>query len=201
MENINLKYTLYRLITDLIKAGNIIAVGELDFLDRFCQEYGITEGDKLRGYQITMADAFNYLGGLPAAGKEGMLEKMRVSTESDGDECSRTESLLIQTALSIFTEKGAKVVSMPSSHLPIHGSQILYLENRDKGLANVVLESFEELNNTARMGGFEIIYIPRIAKHYADYKNKNDIRRVISLVSPAHNSEQIDNTQSGYSNI
>ena len=197
MENINLKCALYRLITDLIKADNIIAVDELDFLDRFCQEYGITEGDKLRGYQITMADAFNYLGGLPAAEKEGMLEKMRVSTESDGDECSRTESLLIQTALSIFAEKGAKVVSMPSSHLPIHGSQILYLENSDKGLANVVLgkdESFEELNNIARMGGFEIIYIPRIAKHYADYKNKNDIRRVISLVSPVHNSDQIDNT-------
>lgn len=195
--SVNLKSALYRLITDLIKADNIIAVDELDFLDKFCQEHGISESDKLCGYQITLSEAFTYLGGLSSAEKEDMLAKMKVSTESDGDECSRSESLLIQTAISIFTEKGAKVISMPSGHLPIQDSQILYLENNDKGQANVALgkeESFEELNHIAKMGGFKLIYIPRIARHYAEYRNKHDIRRVISLVSPAHNTEQIDNT-------
>ena len=197
MEVISLKSALYRLITDLIKADNIIAVDELDFLDSFCKDYDISEGDKLHGYQLTLGEAFTFLAALPSSEKDVMLTKMKVSTESDGDECSRTESLLIQSARAVFMDKGARVVSMPSSNLPIHSSQILYLENNDKGLANIALgkeESFEELNNMVRMGGFELIYIPRIAKHYQEYTKVNDISRVISLVSPVHTQDQMDNT-------
>lgn len=197
MEVISLKSALYRLITDLIKADNIIAVDELDFLDSFCKDYDISEGDKRHGYQLTLGEAFTFLAALPSSEKDAMLKKMKVSTESDGDECSRTESLLIQSARAVFKDKGARVVSMPSSNLPIHSSQILYLENNDKGLANIALgkeESFEELNNMVRMGGFELIYIPRIAKHYQEYTKVNDISRVISLVSPVHTQDQMDNT-------
>ena len=133
MEVISLKSALYRLITDLIKADNIIAVDELDFLDSFCKDYDISEGDKLHGYQLTLGEAFTFVAALPSSEKDVMLTKMKVSTESDGDECSRTESLLIQSARAVFMDKGARVVSMPSSNLPIHSSQILYLENNDKG--------------------------------------------------------------------
>lgn len=197
MENINLKSALYRLITDLIKADNILAIDELDFLDRFCESYGITEADKLSGYETTMGEAFGFLSTLPSSEKEKMLKKMKVSTESDGDECSLTESLFIQAAFSVFKDKGTKVISMPSNHLPFHKSQIMYVENREGGNANAVLSKddlFDELHNIVRLGGFELIYIPRISRHYEQYSNIHDIERVISLVSPAHTKEQVANT-------
>ena len=197
MEQKKLKSALYRLITDLIKADNILAIDELDFLDSFCDNYDITEADKLSGYQMTMGEALASLSTLSQSDKDKMLKKMKIGTESDGDSCSMTESLLIQAAYTIFTQKGACVVSMPSRNLPVNRSQILYVENKVSGNANAILgrdETFEELSNIVRLGGFELIYIPRIAQHYAAYGNVSDIERVITLVSPAHSKEQISNT-------
>lgn len=197
MGQTKIKSALYRLITDLIKADNILAVDELDFLDRFCDNYEISEADKLSGYQMTLGDALSLLASLPTSDKDKMIKKMKVSTESDGDSCSMTESLLIQAAYSTFTQKGAHVISMPSRNLPVNRSQILYVENKESSTANVVLgkdETFKELSNIVRLGGFELIYIPKIAQHYAAYGNISDIERVITLVSPAHTKEQISNT-------
>ena len=197
MKHTKIKSAIYRVITDLIKADNILAVEELDFLDRFCDHYGISEADKLSGYQMNLGEAFSSLSDLSQSDKDNILKKMKKGTESDGDSCSMTESLLIQAAYTIFNQKGAHVISMPSRNLPVNKSQILYVENKERGNANVVLsrdETFEELSNMVRLGGFELIYIPRIAKHYAAYGNISDIERVITLVSPAHSKEQISNT-------
>lgn len=197
MGEISLKSSLYRIITDLIKADNIIAIDELDFLDKFCKKYRISEKDKLNGYQTTLADAFSLLSTLSSGEKERLLEEMKISTASDGDECSFTESLFIQATLFAFNDKTAFVVSMPAASLPLQSAQIVYLENADRGAANAVLgkdEPFEDIDNIARIGGFELIYIPRIAKHYSDYRNTYDLERVFSLVSPTRSKEQVDAT-------
>lgn len=192
-----MKSTLYRIITDLIKADNIIAIDELDFLDIFCRKYKISDKDKTNGYQITLSDAFSFLSGLDSDEKNRILEEMRISTASDGDECSFTESLFIQATLFALNDSTASVISMPATSMPLQSAQIVYLENTDRGTANAVLgkeELFFDIENLARIGGFEIIYIPRIAKHYSEYRNLRDLERVFHLVSPNRSIEQIDVT-------
>lgn len=196
MDTISTKSSLFRIISDLIKADNIIAVNELDFLDDFCEQFHITEKDKRNGYQITLADAVAFLSENKETVEDRLLEMMKSSTASDGDVCSFSESVLIQ-AVKLSLEKKGALVSMPAGSLPVNKAQILYIENTEHGFANSYLnkeDSFNDLNNAARLGGFEIIYIPRIARHYSEYKNTKDLERVLMLVSPSSNHEQIQKT-------
>lgn len=193
--NITLKSAIYRVMTDLVKADNIINLEELEFLDQLYSEYGITEGDILNGYQISLGDALSFLATQPETLKSSILSKMTASAGSDGDKCSRTESVLFEAVRCIFKEKGCQMISIPTRSIPVDMSYILYIEDKGKGLVNSVLskeEQFNDINNIAMMGGFEIIYIPRIARHYHDCRNVNDLKRVITLVSPPHTDKELD---------
>jgi len=192
------KSGLYRVLTDLIKADKILAVDELDFLDKVCADNGIGDAEKVAAYQMTLGEAFAELGRMPAKAKDALLTRMKSGTVSDG-ECTLSESLLVEAAHAVFSAKAgeASVFSMPSGHVPFDRAQIIYVEDREKGRANIVLEKddeFDEIRNIVRLGGFELIYIPRIARHYADYRNHRDLERVIRLVSPVQTQEQLDNT-------
>jgi len=190
------KRSLYRLASDLVKADKVIAVDELDFLDRIIKDCEIEESDILSGYRMTLGVALENLAGLSGKRKETVVQKMIEGTTIDGV-CSREESLLIEATKSVLASKSAHVISVPAAGMPLKGSQVLYVEDYHHSSANAFLskeESFEELSNMMRLGGFDLIYIPKVALHYASYQGKRDLGRVISLVSPAHSALQVDAT-------
>lgn len=192
-----MKVSLYRLICDTIKADEFISVEELNLLDKFCKHYGISRKDMIESTEMTLSEAIERLRKLDSSTKSAMLNDISAIPMSDGDGCSQEESMLLQTFSMAFKGEGAKVISMPSTDLPIGMTQIIYVEHKAGGHANTVLDNdsaFEDLYGTVRLGGFELIYIPRFAKHYSEYTDKEDIGRVLSIIAPDQTEEQATNT-------
>lgn len=192
-----MKKSLYRLVTDIIKADDTISIGELNLLDELCKYYDISEGDMIESTRITLSQAVDVLRGIPAGERTAVEKRVEAIPMSDGEGCSMKESVLVQAVRLAFRSPSARVISMPSTDLPISHTQIIYVENRSAGTANSVLgndASFDEISGIVRLGGYEIIYIPRFAKHYSDYNDGEKIRRVLSVIAPAQTEEQTANT-------
>lgn len=201
MAKAEVRQSIFRVLSDLIKSDNIITLDELDGLDGACGKYSITQEDKEAGYGITLGAAMATIARQGESLKRKVLATMR-DIALDDNECSRAEALLIWAMDSICHDPSARMVSMEFKNRPLLRTQLLYVENRKTIPARVDLENdrkFEEMSRIVKMGGLELVYIPRVARHFKMYGTKEkekgfqDLKRVLRLVSPQSSDSDITN--------
>lgn len=193
-----LRKSIYRIFSDLVKQDNIITIEEISYLDMVCKAYGILENERIGGHMMTLADAISTLQGAPQETKKDLLEKMEECAVKD-NECCREESLLI-TAFKYCCQpennERSYVRSFPATNIYINETQLIYLENDEKSEYLNTLsaddESYSDLCNICRLGGFNFIYIPRIAEHYRHFKDKDILKNIVSLVSPSLKKNEVN---------
>ena len=102
----------------------------------------------------------------------------------------------------ICEDNPARVVSMEFKNRPLTTTQLLYIEDRKSIPGRSVLDSetgYKELRQIVKMGGLELIYIPKVAQHFRSYAKSHggkhdDLKRVLKLVSPQSNDSDLENT-------
>lgn len=203
------RQSIYRVLSDLVKSDNIITVDELDALDEICEKKSITQHDKEEGYRMTLGDALSALAPQGEHTRNALIKAMEDIALKDG-ECCRQESLLITAAEYICRYAGAEasgahVVSIEFKNRPLLTTQLLYVENRKSVSAKATLDTaFEEVAQIVKMGGMDLIYIPRIAQRFREYefsdgyirdpKKREDLKRMLRLVSPLSSDGDLENT-------
>lgn len=201
MAKAEIRQSVYRILSDLIKSDNIITVDELNGLDEACVKFGITDEDREKGYNIPLSTAFSAVAAQSDRFRKKVLETMESIAVKDG-ECCREESLLIVAMEYICEGVSAKVVSAGFKNRPLLKTQLLYIENRKTTPAHVALDSdasYHEIKRIVKMGGLELVYIPRVARHFKDYGNKDSdkgfqaLKQLLRLVSPQSNDSDISN--------
>lgn len=187
------KAAIFRILLDLIKADDIISVDEINGLDEAVARFGISEQDKVSGCFMTLNTATEIISAQSSRIKNSLRQTMLSIAIKDG-ECCRAESLLL-TLMDYICDGDASVVSMESMNRQLLSTQILYLENNHSLPGCAVLENdFEGICNIVKLGGLDLIYIPKVAEHFRDYPDVKDLKRLLSLVSPLSNSADLDNT-------
>ena len=188
-----LKRCVYRILGDLTKSDNVISVGEMDTLDRICDNMKITPIHKNESYSLTLADAVNYVAKQDRTVGARIVKLMEECALKDG-ECCRAEALLI-SAVEIVNDSRGQILSMPFSNRPILSTQIVYVDSsRDSASRrNELDKNYEELSRIAEMAGFELIYIPHVAKEFKEFKRKKDLERLLSIVNPTLTPNAISN--------
>lgn len=201
MAKAEVRQSIFRVLSDLIKSDNIITLNELDGLDRICDKFSITQEDKEAGYGITLGAAMSTIARQSVSLKNKVLDSMH-DIAMDDNECSRAEALLIWAMGCICHDPSARMVSMEFMNRPLLRTQLLYVENRKTIPSRVDLENdrkFEEMSRIVKMGGLELVYIPRVARHFRIYGTKEkekgfqDLKRVLRLVSPQSSDSDITN--------
>ena len=193
-----LRKSIYRIFSDLVKQDKLITVEEIKYLNRVCDEYNITDADKIGGHMMTLADAISTLQGGPLEIKKDIMKKMEECAIKD-NECCRDESLLL-TAFKYCCETDqigrSCVRSFPSANIYINESQLIYLENeiRSDSVASLMSdeEQYADFCDICHLGGFEFIYIPKVAEHFRAFKDKDILAETVSLVSPSLRKNEID---------
>lgn len=205
------RQSIYRILSDLVKSDNIITVDELDALDEACDRRSISERDREDGFKMTLAEALRTIASQGERTRASLLKSMEDIALKDG-ECCRQESLLITAAEYVCRcagaeSTGARVVSMEFRNRPLLTTQLLYVENRETISARATLDTaFDEVSQIVKMGGMDLIYIPRIAQRFREYETKKeggvikdtkrheDLKRMLRLVSPTSSDADLENT-------
>lgn len=201
MAKAEVRQSIFRVLSDLIKSDNIITLDELNGLDEACAKFSITQADKEEAYQMTLGTAMSTIAHQSESMRRKVLEAMHDIALKD-NECCREEALLIAAMDYICSDPSARMVSMEFKNRPLLRTQLLYVENRKTIPAHVDLENdkkFEEMSRIVKLGGLELVYIPRVAKHFQSYGTKEgekgflDLKRVLQLVSPQSSDSDITN--------
>lgn len=193
-----LRKSVYRIFSDLVKQDNLITIDEIAYLDKVCKEYAIDDSDRVGGHMMTLADAVSTLQGEPLEIRTDLLRKMEECAVKD-NECCRDESLLI-TAFRYCCipskSRSSYVRSFPAGNIYINESQLIYLENETSSdLVSSLMSSGEQYSDfcdICRLGGFDYIYIPKVAEHFRDFKDKDILKDIVSLVSPSLKRNEIN---------
>lgn len=188
-----LRQSFYRVLLDLIKADDIITIDELNGLEEVEQRFHISAQDKADACRMTLAQACSCILSQKPNIKDTIRRTMLNIAIRDG-ECCRAESLLL-TMMDYICDGNASVVSMETRNRQLISSQILYLEDSTTLPSISSLdEDYDRINNIVKLGGLELIYIPKVAEHFRRCDTDEDLRRLLSLVSPLSNSSDLDNT-------
>ena len=185
-----LKRCVYRILGDLTKSDNVISVNEMDTLDSICDNMKITPLQKNESYSLTLADAVNYVAKQDRTVGAKIVKLMEECALKDG-ECCRAEALLI-SAVEIVNAARGQILSMPFNNRPILSTQIVYVDSSRESTSrrNELDKNYEELSRIAEMAGFELIYIPNVAK---EFKRKKDSERLLSIVNPTLTPNAVSN--------
>lgn len=191
-----LRRSIFRMMSDLIKSDDIITTTELDALDGATKAFSIKPEDKEAGHAMTMEDAVRIISAEDTATKRKIRDAM-LSIAVNDNECCRAEAMLLMLMDYICEGEDACVKSFPMRNRSLLSTQIIYLDNRvSSSGAHELEQDFAECSQLVRLAGLELIYIPAIAKHFNEHTNQSDLRRLLALISPSSSSEDIDNTLS-----
>ena len=198
------KQAFVRWLTDLMKADKIIATGEIDYLEEMCQEFSISQFDIEKSLSTSLADACSILvGETKRKERAKIIERLKSLSLSDGA-CAREEALLI-LALSYCLEESTRehstMVSFKSAHIDFVDSQVIFIEpQEDEEINGIIKENLKHLTNEMRIGGFDFIYIPNIAKHYRD-TNRELLCKIIKYLAPTLTDNETHNVLAVISNM
>ena len=188
MENIKLKGAISRIMSDLIKLDSVITASELDFLESVHDRYGVTQQDRKVGFYMPLEEAVSIIASQPEGFRREIYGLMEEGSKADGL-CSRPEALLLMAvscACGLNAGARGRVYSFESKGIPLHRDQLIYVSREDRNDMSLLADAdtYDDVNNLARLAGFELVYVPRIATHFKTYAATDVLRKVLALVRP-----------------
>lgn len=187
------KASIFRIVTDLIKADSIIDTREIEKLDSIRERFAIKKEDEMLGFSYTFANAIRVLLESPKSLQCELAAIFNELAMSDNF-CAREEALLLLTlrlCMSLDIKLECKAVSIETSSVNIAPTQILYVEsNFDNDVNWEINEKFREIVAEVRLAGFDLVYLPKIAEHYRAISN-TDFLKIAGFLYPNVSYERL----------
>ena len=188
----NEKQALVRCLSDLMKADNIIASDEINFLESRCKEYSISFYDIEKSLGISLQEATEILKSSKTSVRQRILKQLMELSLSDGF-CAVEEALLIwalSLSLSNKTKELSRIISVPSPRIDFGDSQVLFLESYEEPRINsIITGSIHHIVNNFKIAGFDFIYIPQVSQHFK-MTDPTLFTKIIKYLAPTLSEEE-----------
>lgn len=186
--------SIFRIVSDLIKADAIIDTREIETLDSIRDKYAIKKEDEILGSSYTLSEAAHTLLVSPKCLQNELITIFNEVAISDYY-CAREEALLL-VALRLYLTHDfnaeCRIISIDTSSVYINPTQILYVESDfDNDINWEINENFREIMAEVRLAGFDLVYLPKIAEHYRTISNI-DLLKIASFLYPSTSLERIE---------
>lgn len=188
------KAAIARLLSDFIKADNIIEKGEIDFLSELSDEFKIKIEDKQDAENMQFTEAIEVLSELKPIERKEILDGLRRLTVADG-KCVGQEALLmlaVEYCLSGEKSHRQRVSLLRSDSLEVgYGrAKMIYVETEwNQELNDEIQNNLRNINNELNMIGMDFIYVPQVKDDFAKM-NESYLKNVISYLSPKVTNEK-----------
>jgi hypothetical protein len=183
---------IYRIIYDIIKADSIIVRREIDAIKLLCDKYGITPKHRMASMNLSLAEAVKEVQSLTI----GQVEELRkdISQLILADDASQREEALLLFAIMKAIDGKCEVVSVPWGEIMMDNSQLLFIEEGYDEDVNAYIEAhYNTIVNTCKVGGFDFVYIPKLAKVFASQSMTSDLFFYFSPTNTIEEAQYIAN--------
>ena len=182
------KSAIARLLSDFIKADNIIEKDEIDVLSELSEEFHIDEEDKQEAERMQFAEAVAELSALPWTQRKEVLAGLGRMTVADGRCVPMEAMLMLAVKYSLAGDqtlrRRVKLLRGDSLELGFSRFKIIYVESEyDEALNAEIQANLRNINNELNMIGVDFVYIPQVANDFAQM-SKDYLRNVISYLAP-----------------
>lgn len=199
------KSSLARIISDMIKADNIIEEREIREMKFLMEKYGITNRHMAEAREMRFSDAVNELRNLDAHDRHDIFDRIYRLAMSDNT-CVQKEALLLialkyclvdvhEHALKKDDGKlvRPKLLSCPSGESTINEPYIVYIESVYEESPNMqIMDSFKLMVTSSKLHGFNFIYIPELVKEFQNMSERY-VLDVIRYMAPSLKDDFIKN--------
>lgn len=185
--------SIFRIVSDLIKADAIIDTREMDMLDSIREKYAIKKDDEILGSSYTLANAVNTLLQSPKCLRHELISNFHAIIMSD-NYCAREEALLLaalRLSMTLNSDTECRIISIDTSNVYIDPTQILYVESDfDNDVNWEINEKFREIIAEVRLAGFDLVYLPKIAEHYRNIPDA-DFFNIAAFLYPKASQDRL----------
>lgn len=183
-----------RIISDMIKADNIIEESEIKDMKKLMSEYAITHNEMSEARKIRFTDAVNTLKELPMKERQAFFDHIYSIALSD-NVCVPREALLLIALQYCLIETDRKtdsckplpkpyLISCPTGEASFNDQYMVYLESAyDEERNAELMQHFRLLVTITRLCGFNFIYIPKMVEEFRGM-NEQYVKDVISYMAP-----------------
>lgn len=183
-----------RIISDMIKADNIIEETEIKDMKLLMSKYSLSHQEMSDARKIRFSDAVNALKELSVKERKSFFDDIYKIALSDNI-CVPREALLLIALQYCLKETNTKdangnrlpqpyLISCPTGEASFNDQYIVYLESNYDQQRNCELEQhFRLLVTITRLCGFNFIYIPKMVEEFRNM-NEEYVMDVISYMAP-----------------
>ncbi|MGM9804610.1 MAG: hypothetical protein ACI308_10595 [Muribaculaceae bacterium] len=188
------KSAIARLLSDFIKADQIIAEGEMNALSKFSIEYNICDSDKVAAMNMKFSDAIEELRGLTYSQRKQLISDFAEMTLSDGRCVPQEAMLLIAVNYCLGVDRkyfdSAKVLCSDTVGLQLDRYKVIYVEGKyDEKINNQIKENLRNIRNELGVIGIDFVYIPEVGSDFAAMSSTY-LNDVISYLAPNLSRQQ-----------
>ena len=192
----NHKTALAKVLSDLVQCDGIVNQGEIDFLQRVYEAFGITSTSRKKATTISLSNAVGILKTLGNKEKNAVLRLFQTLSMSD-DDLDPNESLLITSLiLSLDIElpetQGVKAhfVSIPNLNFDTRNA-VLYVEAEyDKTVNQSMMRDYDTIRRLLDDDDRELFYLPMVIRELGD--KHATFRQTLNYIEPTLSDEQLD---------
>ena len=188
----NEKTAAARIISDIIKADNIIEKSEMEKLGALRKKFDIRPEHLHKGQRMTFSEALNVLRGMDKDAIGGFIEDLYDLSKSDGSCCPK-EALLILAIKYCFEDDlrdHSDTFSCNTKDFNITSDQyVVYVESRKvPNRNNEIRDNLARIVNALKVIGFDFIYIPELVDEFKAMSPEY-VKDVIHYMAPQLNLE------------
>ena len=206
MYTIKERIAIARIVSDMIKADNIIEESEIEMLNKFKNDYNIDSQILSEARHIKFSTAVSNLNSLKDEEKISIFKTIQGMSVADGV-CVPKEAMLLlalRYALGIERDKNnpkkyvvnhngnVRLISCPTGENSIASQYVIYIEGVEHEAVNrCIKENFEVNVLNLRQWGFDFVYIPSLVEEFRTM-NAGYVKNVIAYMAPELTKETID---------
>lgn len=183
------RIAIARVISDMIKADNIIEETEIRDMKRLMTDYSLTHQDMTDARNIKFSDAVPILRELSLKDRKEFVSKIYGIAQSDNICVPREALLLIALKYCLLNDdkKSSErpyLVSCATGEATLNDQYMVYIEsNFDMEMNEQLEQNFRLLVTLSRLSGFNFIYIPKMVSEFQNMR-KEYVLDVISYMAP-----------------
>lgn len=183
------RISIARVISDMIKADNIIEETEIRDMKRLMSDYSLTHQDMTDARNIKFSDAVPILRELSLKDRKEFVSKIYGIAQSDNICVPREALLLIALKYCLLNDdknssERPYLVSCATGEATLNDQYMVYIESSfDKKMNEQLEHDFRLLVMMSRLSGFNFIYIPKMVSEFQNMR-KEYVLDVISYMAP-----------------
>lgn len=195
------RIAMARIISDMIKADNIIEENEIVDMKKLMSKYSIAQQDMSDARNVRFSEAVMILQDMPKKDRQAFFDCIYSIALSD-NVCVPKEALLLIALQYCLVEHDRKdaygkkipnpyLISCPAGESTISDQYMVYLENSYDERRNAeIMHDFKLLVTQSRLNGFNFIYIPKMVDEFKEMDSQY-VKDVISYMAPQLSSEVV----------